>query len=92
MEKKNDCFEWDWGKELEQYDAETEQYWHQQDLEDSNTDWEQKQLDNKRQFAEMLRGSLGKDMNDVMSGKVVVKLPFKVKFKNWLKRFFSIFS
>ena len=92
MEKNDKSFEWDWGKELERYDAEAADYWKLMDLEDERTDWEKQQDSSKKEFAEMLKGTLGKDMHDVMSGKVIVKLPMKLKIKNWFKRLFEIFS
>lgn len=90
--EKNKAIEWDWGKESDKYDTEVEIFWRQMDHIDDNTNWEQKQIDNKKKFAEMLRTSIGKDMNDVMNGKTVVKLPFKMKLRHWFKRLIEIFS
>lgn len=84
--------EWDWGKELDEIDRETEKYWRDFDLNEDNTDWEKVQELSKQSFANSLRNSLGKDMNDVMTGKVKVKLPFKIKVKYWIKRIFEIFG
>lgn len=45
------------------------------------------------QLSRMLNGAMGKDMNDVLSGKKQVKLSFKQKIKykidNFLKLFFD---
>ena len=84
--------EWDWGSELQSYDQETDRYWQQFDKENENVDWAKIQEDNKNQFMNMLKGDLGKDMTDVINGRKVVKLSFKMKLKYWIKRFFEIFS
>ena len=47
-------------------------------------------IENERdKYANLLRGNMGKDINDVLSGKVVVKLTAKEKFKYKLKSFFD---
>lgn len=43
-------------------------------------------------IAEQLRGSMGQDMNDVLSGKKVVKLSFWQRMKNKFERFLWIFD
>lgn len=49
----------------------------------------------QEKMARMLRGSMGKDIDDVLSGKVKVKLSFfeKMKYKVnfWLDKIFNIF-
>lgn len=49
----------------------------------------------QRRIAEELLGDMGKDMDDVLSGKVKVKLPLlmriKYKINFWLNNFFKIF-
>lgn len=49
----------------------------------------------QRRIAEELLGDMGKDMNDVLSGKVKVKLPLlmriKYKINFWLNKFFKTF-
>lgn len=77
--------------ELEMLDLETERYWQEQDKFDEYTDWDKVQEYQKTMFAEMLKGDLGKDITDVTSGKVKVKLSFKQKFKYWFERFFKLF-
>ena len=73
-------------------DREAESQWKELDRIDENTDWDELQKFRKQQYAEMLRGSLGKDILDVTSGKVKVKLTTKEKIKYWFKKFFEIFS
>jgi hypothetical protein len=50
----------------------------------------------KNRWAELLKGELGQDMKDVLSGKKKVKLSFKEKmnyrfkyYKNKIKKFFN---
>lgn len=49
----------------------------------------------QRRIAEELLGDMGKDMDDVLSGKVKVKLPLlmriKYKINFWLNNFFKTF-
>jgi hypothetical protein len=49
----------------------------------------------QRRIAEELLGDMGKDMNDVLSGKVKVKLPLlmriKYKINFWLNKLFKTF-
>lgn len=49
----------------------------------------------QRRIAEELLGDMGKDMDDVLSGKVKVKLPLlmriKYKINFWIDRLFKIF-
>lgn len=49
----------------------------------------------QRRIAEELLGDMGKDMDDVLSGKVKVKLPLlmriKYKINFWLNKFFKTF-
>lgn len=49
----------------------------------------------QEKMARMLRGSMGKDIDDVLSGKVKVKLSFfeKMKYKVnfWLDKIFNTF-
>ena len=44
-------------------------------------------------WAELLKGNVGKDINDVLSGKVKVKLTFgeiiSQKLRNYKKKFFG---
>ena len=50
-----------------------------------------KMLDGQRnQMAEMLRGGMGRDMMDVLSGKKKVKLPWKQRFKRKMDFFREI--
>lgn len=77
--------------ELDVLDLETERYWQEQDKLDETTDWNKVQEYQKSIFAEMLKGDLGKDINDVVSGKIKVKLPFKMKLKYWFENFFKLF-
>ena len=44
----------------------------------------------KNRWAEMLKGSMGNDINDVLSGKVKIKPINKKSFKYKLKKFFRI--
>lgn len=47
-------------------------------------------VENERdRYANLLNGGMGKDIDDVLSGKVVVKLTTKEKFKYKLKSFFD---
>ena len=53
-------------------------------------------LSQRNEWDRLLKGSLGKDMNDVLSGKKKVKLSFKEKmndrirlFKNKMRKLFS---
>lgn len=47
-------------------------------------------VENERdRYANLLKGGMGKDIDDVLSGKVVVKLTAKEKFKYKLKSFFD---
>lgn len=78
-------------EELGKLDFETEQYWKEQDRLDETTDWNKVQEYQKNMFAEMLKGDLGKDITDVTSGKVKVKLPFKLKLKYWFEKLFKMF-
>lgn len=77
--------------ELEKLDLENELYWREQDRLDETTDWVKVQEYQKNMFAEMLKGELGKDITDVTSGKLKVKLPFKLKLKYWFERIFKYF-
>ena len=79
-------------KEIEALDNDVEAYWKHMDKIDSNIDWEKEQSIQKNQFAEMLLGAMGKDMNEVMSGKVKVKLPLRLRIKYWFERFFKMFD
>ena len=49
----------------------------------------------QRRIAEELLGDMGKDMDDVLSGKVKVKLPLLVRIKYkinfWIDKLFKIF-
>ena len=49
----------------------------------------------QEKMARMLRGSMGKDIDDVLSGKVKVKLSFfekmKYKINFWLDKIFNAF-
>lgn len=45
----------------------------------------------KAKWAEMLKGSIGQDMDDVLSGKKKVKLSFKERFRNRWRKFLNIF-
>ena len=49
----------------------------------------------QRRIAEELLGDMGKDMDNVLSGKVKVKLPLlmriKYKINFWLNKFFKTF-
>ena len=49
----------------------------------------------QRRIAEELLGDMGKDMDDVLSGKVKVKLPLlmriKYKINFWIDKLFKIF-
>lgn len=49
----------------------------------------------QRRIAQELLGDMGKDMDDVLSGKVKVKLPLlmriKYKINFWLNKFFKTF-
>lgn len=49
----------------------------------------------QRRIAEELLGGMGKDMDDVLSGKVKVKLPLlmriKYKINFWIDKLFKIF-
>lgn len=49
----------------------------------------------QRRIAEELLGDMGKDMDDVLSGKVKVKLPLlmriKYKINFWINRLFKTF-
>ena len=49
----------------------------------------------QEKMARMLRGSMGKDIDDVLSGKVKVKLSFfekmKYKINFWLDKIFNTF-
>lgn len=49
----------------------------------------------QRRIAQELLGDMGKDMNDVLSGKVKVKLPLlmriKYKINFWLNKLFKTF-
>ncbi len=49
----------------------------------------------QEKMARMLRGSMGKDIDDVLSGKVKVKLSFfekmKYKINFWLVKIFNTF-
>ena len=93
MEKmKNNEYKWNWGRELDQYDIDAENHWKQIDRDDANTDWEKIQETSKQNFLNMLKGDLGKEIQDVTTGKVKIKLPFKMKLKYWFKRVFEIFS
>lgn len=91
MEKKN-SYEWDWGKELDEIDRDTEQFWQEFDNAENKIDWEKLQTISKQNYANMLKAEIGKDMNDVMSGKIKVKLPFRLKLKYWFRRIFEIFG
>lgn len=44
-------------------------------------------LNRRNKYAEMLLGEMGKDIDNVLSGKVVVKLSFKDKMKYKIKGF-----
>lgn len=90
--KKVKTYEWDWGRELDEIDREVDEYWREFDRVESMTDWNKKQESSKTEFANMLRNELGKDITDVVSGKVKVKLSFKEKLKYRIKRFFQTFS
>ena len=55
---------------------------------DSERNASMKALENTRnQYAEMLLGSMGKDIEDVLSGKVKVKLTWKEKMKYKIRGF-----
>ena len=43
-------------------------------------------------IAEQLKGSMGKDMNDVLSGKKIVELTFWTKLKFKINNFLSLFN
>lgn len=43
-------------------------------------------------IAEQLKGSMGQDMNDVLSGKKKVKLTFWTKLKYTIDNFLSLFN
>ncbi len=43
----------------------------------------------RERIAEQLKGSMGKDIRDVMNGKIVVKLSFKERLRNFLLRIFN---
>lgn len=49
----------------------------------------------QRRIAEELLGDMGKDMDDVLSGKVKIKLPLlmriKYKINFWIDKLFKIF-
>lgn len=49
----------------------------------------------QEKMARMLRGSMGKDIDDVLSGKVKVKLSFfekmKYKVRFWIDKIFNTF-
>ena len=90
--EKDKSYEWDWGKELDEIDRETEQFWREFDSSEDKMDWEKLQATSKQNFANMLRAEMGRDMNDIMSGKKKIKLPFKLKVKYWFKRIFEIFG
>lgn len=92
MEEFNESVEWDWGSELDEMDRDTEQYWREFDRTEDRIDWERLQAMSKQNFADMLKTDIGKDMNEVMSGKKKVKLPFKLKIKYWFVKFFEIFG
>lgn len=50
------------------------------------------ELENERKkYAEMLRNDLGKDINDVLHGKIKVKLTFKEKLKYFINMIFDKF-
>ena len=47
-------------------------------------------VENERnRYADLLRGNMGKDIDDVLSGKIVVKLTRRKKLKYKLKSFFD---
>lgn len=47
-------------------------------------------IENRRnKYAEMLLGDMGKDIDNVLSGKVKVKLPMKDRIKYKVRGFFS---
>jgi hypothetical protein len=47
-------------------------------------------VENERnRYADLLRGNMGKDIDDVLSGKIVVKLTRREKLKYKLKSFFD---
>lgn len=76
-------------EEIKKYDLEVEAYWNNMDKIDSTTDWGKMQEEGKNKYAELLMGSLGKDIQKVTSGKVKVRLPFKQRLNNWLKLIFK---
>ncbi len=78
--------------ELEDCDKFTESYWRDLDRFDNEMDWDKYQEELKNSFAELLKGELGTDIQNVTTGKVKVKLPFKVKIKRWFERFFKMFE
>ena len=43
----------------------------------------------RERIDEQLKGSMGKDIRDVMNGKIVVKLSFKERLRNFLLRIFN---
>lgn len=77
--------------ELEKLDYEMDLFWRELDEKDKHTDWNQVQNAQKEAFAEMLKGELGEDIKNVTSGKVKVKLPWKLKIKYWFQNLFKLF-
>lgn len=77
--------------EIEELDQEVEKYWEGLDRLEQEIDWERIQNKHKQDYANYLLGSLGKDIQDVTSGKIKIKIPFKLRFKRWIEQFFRMF-
>lgn len=43
----------------------------------------------QQRMMEMLKGDMGKDIDDVLSGKKKVRPPFWTRVKNWFKRLWN---
>ena len=43
----------------------------------------------QKKYAEMLKHEMGKDMNNVLNGKIKVKLSFKEKIKRFIDNIFN---
>lgn len=72
---------WELKKELEEYQNEKSLY-------------EDELLLKRSSMAELLKGEMGKDMNDVLDGKIIVKLSWrerlKYKIKFYLTKLFEL--
>lgn len=78
-------------KELEELDYNTESYWREMDKLDDNVNWKELTESKKNEYAKQLLGELGKDIQNVTSGKIKVKVPLKRKLKWRLEQFFKRF-